>query len=353
MAGENPTPVGGDLASAPAANEHMTLSQGDDAIAEWLGDLGDEPDPAEETEGNDSADEPDATAKDETEDDTEALTEDVEDDDAEEPDTSSEYAEGRFAADNANVKLEDGTTISVAELKRNNLFQRDYSKKTEELAREREAVTAREQEFSQLQETLAQEREYVLWYAQTHMPQEPKAPEVSAQQDPMAWLQYQEQMRNYGQVVSAWQAMHQGKQAEEQRLAGETKAQMDARIAQERDALFSVYPALKDDKRRAEWFDETFSEAEKNYGFSKKEMAGIQDHRMLKVLRDANLYRRAKAKAPAVQKDVQSKPAMVQGSGRRQSPEAIAQRDSKKVFQRLRETGSERDADAAILKWLS
>lgn len=350
MAESQPTVTDDQASSAPVNDAPLSLREGDEAIAALLGDLGD-PEPAERTEGDESADP--VPESDEDDPDPDALSEDVDDvPDEDEPDASPEFAEGRFAADDAKVKLEDGTTISIAELKRNNLFQRDYSKKTEEVAREREAVKTKETELSQVNEQLAKERDYALFAIEHFAPPEPTRPALAASQDPMAWLQYQEDMGKYQVAVQAWQALHQGRQAETERTQKEQKAKHDAYITTERDALFNAIPVLKDDTKRTAWFEETWKDAGSFYGFTPDELNGITDHRVIKALKDATRYQKAKTKAPVIQQQVQAKPVMVQGSGKRQNPDAIAQRNSQATVQRLRETGSVRDADAALLKFL-
>ena len=63
--------------------------------------------------------------------------------DAEEGDGPDEIAAGgRFVSRDAKVRLDDGTVISVGDLARNNLYQRDYTRKTEELKAERETLKA-------------------------------------------------------------------------------------------------------------------------------------------------------------------------------------------------------------------
>jgi hypothetical protein len=242
--------------------------------------------------------------------------------------------------------------ISVADLKRNNLFQRDYSKKTEEVAREREAVTKAREEFSQLQAQIQQEREYALWYLEQNAPQEPKAPTVPSSVDPFAWVQYQEQVQKYNQVVTAWQAMHQGREAEKQRTEQEQKARQDAYLAEQRTNLFEKIPVLKDEKKRQEWFESAYRDTEKYYGIKPEELNNVTDHRFYVALKDALSLRRAKEKAPAVQKEVQSKPMMAQGSGRRPNPEAQAVREISGLRKQLRETGSTDAADAYLAQLL-
>lgn len=346
-----------DLANAaPVTSEAMSEAQAEDRLTALL-DGTPATDHAEDDNGNPDSDADEAVETDPDEDELDPayLPEDDEtvdpDEDTDGPD--AELKGGRFAPDTAKVTLEDGTVITVADLKRNNLFQRDYSKKTEEVAREREAVTKEREEFSQLQAQIQQEREYARWTIEQLAPQEPKRPELSAAQDPMSWLQYQEDMGKYQQVVSAWQAMHQGQEAEKQRQQQEQRQQLETIVAKEREALFSAIPILKDDNKRKAWFEGNWANAQKNYGFTAEELNGITDHRVLKALNDANKYQAARAKAPTVQKEVQARPTVAQGSGRRPNPEANARRETDGMRKRLRETGSEADAEALLAKIFS
>lgn len=353
---DSQTNASDDLANAaPVMSEALTDAQAEDRLTALL-DSNPIVDPAQENEGNTNsdADEDAPIDPDEDELDPADLPEDDEavstDENEDEPQT---YAKGKFASDDAQVTLEDGTVISVADLKRNNLFQRDYSKKTEEIAREREAVTKAREEFSQLQAQIQAEREYAQWTIEQLAPQEPKRPELSAAQDPMAWLQYQEDMGKYQTVVTAWQAMHQGKEAEAKRQQQEQQAKYGEYVAKERTALFEAIPVLKDDTKRKAWFEGNWANAQKNYGFTAEELNGITDHRVLRALNDANKYQAARAKAPTVQKEVQARPTVAQGSGRRPNAEASARRETDGLRKQLRETGSEAAAEALIAKMFS
>jgi len=354
---DSQTNASDDLANAaPVMSEALSEAQAEDRLTALL-DGTPETDHADEDEGKDDSDADEAAVTDPDEDqlDPADLPEDDEtveaDEDTDGPDT--ELKGGRFAPDTAKVTLEDGTVITVADLKRNNLFQRDYSKKTEEVARKGEALTKEREEFSQLQAQIQQEREYARWTIEQLAPQEPKRPELSAAQDPMAWLQYQEDMGKYQTVVTAWQAMHQGQEAEKQRQQQAQQAQLSQIIAKEREALFNAIPILKDDNKRKAWFEETWQDAGSFYGFTAEELNGITDHRVLKALKDATRYQKAKAKAPTVQKEVQARPTVAQGSGRRPNPEASARRETDGMRKRLRETGSEADAEALLAKIFS
>lgn len=343
-----------DLApDAPVVSEALSEAQADDRLTALLGG-NPETDPAKEEEGKSDAGNPEDNPPEEDEIDPSLIPEDDEPVvDEENPDAPQEYAGGRFASDDAKVTLDDGTVISVAELKRNNLFQRDYSKKTEEIARERETVTKEKAEFSQLQAQVQQEREFALWYLEQNAPQEPKPPTASVENDPFAWVKYQEQVQRYNQVVNAWNAMHQGREADKQRSEQEQKAKYESYVAEQRTALFEKMPVLKDDGKRKAWFDTAYRDAEKFYGITPADLNNVTDHRFFVALNDALRLKRAQTKAPVVQKEVQAKPMMAQGSGRRPNPEAQAQREINGLGKQFRQSRSTDDADALLTSLLS
>lgn len=344
-----------DLApDAPVVSEALSEAQADDKLTALLGG-NPETDLANEEEGNSEAEtnEEDAPSEEEEIDPSLIPEDDEPVADEEETNASQEYAGGRFASDDAKVTLDDGTVISVAELKRNNLFQRDYSKKTEEVARERDAVTKEREEFSQLQAQVQQEREYALWYLEQNAPQEPKPPTVAVENDPFAWVKYQEQVQRYNQVVTAWNALHQGREAEKQRAEQEQKTKYQSYVSQQLNSLVEKMPALKDDSKRKAWFESAYRDAEKFYGISSEDLNNVTDHRFYVALNDALRLKRAQTKAPAVQKEVQAKPKMAQGSGRRPNPEAQAQREINGLGKQFRQSRSASDADAYLTTLLS
>lgn len=277
----------------------------------------------------------------------EEEAEDVGTEDAEETDGSDEpeIKGGRFAPDSAKVTLDDGTVITVADLKRNNLFQRDYTKKTTELTAEREQVTALKSEVDQYAQSLNQSREYLAWYAETHLPKDPGRFAGDPVRDPVAYMQWQQQRDTWLEHQQAYQAFQQQKADDDQRKSGETQKQAQARIKREQEALFSKIPVLKDPKKGQEAWN-TLVTGAADFGFSPEEVNGLTDHRFALVLRDALAYRRIKAAAPKVQEKVRQ-PAPVR-PGKRAAPDARESQGRKVRSERLRNSGSFEDGVAAL-----
>jgi hypothetical protein len=319
----------------------------DSAIAGLSGilkddDLPEQADPVEENEEQEQAADVEA-------DDAEAEAEDVEQEDAEDEDGSEEpeIKGGRFAPDTAKVTLDDGSVITVADLKRNNLFQRDYTKKTTELKAEREAFDAERQEVSQFAQSLAEFRDYVAWYAEQNMPKPPEQFKGDPANDPMGYMQWQHQMQQWQQHQQAYQVFQQNKEQEGQKKAGESHAQMQARLQTERDNLFNAWPVLKDPEKGKQAWDGLVNGATQYYGIQPDEVNGLVDHRQALILRDALAYRKLKDAAPTVKADVR-KPALQ--DGRRASSKAPTQQ--RVQSERFNQTRSIDDA-VAVLKTLN
>lgn len=335
--------------SAPAAEPDVTTPQTYDEQVEDISNLlGDpetdlpEDDQDEAAATTEEADEVDPLFADEEE------AEDVGTEDAEAPDGSDEpeIKGGRFAPDSAKVTLDDGTVITVADLKRNNLFQRDYTKKTTELTAEREQVTALKSEVDQYAQSLNQSREYLAWYAETHLPKDPGRFAGDPVRDPVAYMQWQQQRDTYLEHQQAYQTFQQQKADDDQRKSGETQKQAQARIKREQEALVKALPILKDPVKGQEAWNTLVRGATEHYGFSAEEVNGLIDHRMPLVLRDALAYRRIKAAAPKVQEKVRQ-PAPVRPGKR--APTDTRETQGRQVrSERLRNSGRFEDGVAAL-----
>lgn len=326
----------------PVSDAAVSAKDGATDIESILGDdlLGEDPEAGDEAQ---TAAETDPLA--------ESDAEDVVDDGDGATNGSPENLKGgQFAPDTAKVKLEDGTVITVADLRRNNLFQRDYSKKTEEVAREREVITKEKADVAQVSQKISEEREFLIWFAEQHIPKKPDFPTVGYDQDPMAHLKYQADKQGYDQMVESWRAFKNGQAQDEQRKAGETQQQAQQRAQKEVQTLFEKVPMLKDNKKAKSFFDALAQGGAEYYGLTEDEIATAakQDHRNILALADALRFRRAKSQAPAVQKELAAKPKLVRGTTQRSGPNANAQRLRAVSSERLKQTGSLRDGIAAI-----
>lgn len=345
---ENDLPAAGTVDDTP-----LSIAQGEEAIGNLLdgalaGDLASEvseqkPDAVQQDAGSEEDGELDGLVIDE-------------EDAGGEPDASeeSEFKGGRFASDDAKVKLEDGTTISVAELKRNNLFQRDYSKKTAELSEQRKQLETESRQFTEHVNSIVQQREVILTLAQELLPQEPVLP--TDPNDPIAYVEYRQAKDVWDQKMGKLHGLWQAKQQEEQTLTQKQAQQQQQALESEKEKLFEAIPRLKDEAKRKAFLTDAVEIGTSVYGLTPQDIVGISDHRVMRVLADALAYRKAIAKRdtsqPAADTAQQSRQPRIPPQ-QRMSAQTPQQRDSRNAFERLRQSGSARDAEAALMSFIT
>lgn len=270
------------------------------------------------------------------------LSEDVEDSDGDKNEDGSDEPEikgGRFAPDTAKVTLEDGTVITVADLKRNNLFQRDYTRKTTELAAEREQITARATEVDQQAQSLAQLAERLQHFSQTYLPAPPPAFEGNSATDPYGYMQYMEQKEKYNVAYGQYMAIEQERQRLIEAQQHEQAAMSAKAIETEFATLRSKDAFFSDATKVRSFLEEASTKGAEWWGLTPERIGRMQTAEEFLILRDALRYRKALAKAPEAMARVQAKPAMARGS-KRSDPNARVSRDQQARSEQLRKSGS-------------
>ncbi len=247
---------------------------------------------------------------------------------------------GRFVSPSGKVKLADGTTTTIAELTAGHLRQSDYTRKTQEVSEARKALEARQRQTDELTQQLQTQYQQVNWWLAQTKPERPKA---SAIEDPLAHVQYREQMDRWDEANKYWTAEFD---KSSKALKTQQQESYQNHLRSESEALFKAVPALRDPGRR----DAFVTEAAKvmaDYGIKREEIAGLTDHRMILILRDAVKYRRLQSKTATVQADLGNKPPVLRGSKRNQ-PTTKEQSKQRQRTERLLETGSFQDGMAAL-----
>lgn len=278
---------------------------------------------------------------DDTDNGEDAEGEDSEDSDDESPDGDDDGPElkgGRFAPHSAKVRLPDGRTTTVDELMQGNLRQSDYSRKTESLARERDEFKADRERFNQTFQELEGQRQFVAAALEQWKPQPPEN-----RDDPVAWVEYQQREHSWNQWQAYLQTNLQQSQAKVQAAQAD---EMKKRIEKEQERLYQAIPAMSDPAKRQRIGAELMRFAGAEYGFSPEEIGNLVDHRMIRVLFDLHQAKARSAKAPEAVKRIAQKPKVVRGSNRSNDGKNGAKRSR---IERLRETGSARDAEAALM----
>lgn len=261
---------------------------------------------------------------------------DDEDTDSEEDD-DTQAPKDDFATDVAKIKLDDGSVVTVAELKKGHLRVADYTRKTMEVAQERQAVEEHKSRVSSLEAALIQQREFVASLASQFIPQPPD--EEFLHSDPYGYMIAK---AAYDKDMQKLQMLQQQRDEAAQRQQHETAEQQKVRLEAERVALYEAMPDLKDPKRMEQFQSDVKNVFLKHYGFTLEELDGA-DHRMAKVIRDSIKYQKLLAKRSETKAKVEDKPP-VMPSGRRRSAEGQQQTERQRNMERLTKTGSFKDA---------
>ncbi len=326
MSETNPAPAAGN--DAP-----LTFDDGADALLDLLPDP--ETDLTEKDQGQQEAtDEPEVEGEEAETEETEEATEEEE---GEEKDGPEGYESGKFAADTANVRLKDGSVISVQDLKRGFLSQKSFTQGTQENARERESLTSQKAEVEQYARSLQEQRDFLLQVSQQFLPQPPDDALLDASSPSYDPLRYMSLKADYEKRYGQLSQLHNATQAEQARMTQEQAKQQKELRDRETKLLVEAMPELnKPEVYKKFWTEAVDTMGE--YGFSQEEMNASIDHRLYRVFRDLAAYRRARKNLPNVKQAVQSKPVLT--GKKRMDPKVKTSREHQARSEQLRATGS-------------
>lgn len=320
--------------SVDASPVSMSFDEGVSAIENLLGDVP-ETDSVEDAKAKPAAEVTEPPVGDEDD----ALLSALDDGNEGEPENAEPVAPAAVP-DTATVTLEDGTTISIADLKTNHMFQRVFTKKTEELKAERIALHEDHQrKVSEAENEIRQKRDLILENYHLIVPKEPSY-------DPNDPVGYIEDMAHYQERMKMLNSLWQQKQQEEQKTTEQQQAEMAEFMAAQKQLLVQKLPHLKDDGKREAFKKDIADIGGTVYGVTPEEVSQIADARYMQILHDAIAYQKLKAKAATVQKQVVAKPKLVQQQ--RMAPQTIQERDRQGRFESLRKSGSIDAAARAI-----
>lgn len=222
--------------------------------------------------------------------------------------------------------------VKLSELLESPMFKDDYTRKSMALADERKEQDRRVAEVSQKEQQL--EELLKTWAVSPDAePDWQRLAQTATPQDyNLARARWDDRKRKSDMARAQYMEL------QERTLA--------ARVEAERAALLSAAPEWAVPERFAE-DGRKIVETGKTYGFTDQELAGVVDHRMLLVLRDAAAYRELKAKKPEVSKKVETASISLRpGSKPQGQQDGDAAR--RKQMDRLKATGRIEDAISLI-----
>lgn len=242
------------------------------------------------------------------------------------------------------VKVEGGGSevkkVSLKDLESGYMMQSDYQRKTAELARARETMT---QEVQKTVEPMRQQYIQNLQQLQTVV-QSLVMPELQGVNlEQLA----SENPAEYVKVTAKFQKVQQALQQAQWAQQQEAQRAFQQQAEESRQILSDPVRGIPG------WSNEVYqgiiSEGSRSYGFSPEEVAGVVDHRMIKVLHDALQYQKISKSKPIVEKKVSVAPKVLKPGAPTSGAETQA-KEVKDLRARVKKSGDIKDAAALYQK---
>ena len=236
----------------------------------------------------------------------------------------------------------DGKDVEVAEdeLLKGYSRQQDYTKKTMEVAAQRQQL---DQAANQMQQERNQYQAQLQQLTQALGQQLSNQPDWNAllENDP---IEYLKQQHLFQERQVAYQKASQEQARTQEQTQIEQAKYMQQMLFTEREQLLANLPSWSD-TAKASTEQAAISKHLIERGFSKEQVAQITDHKTVILAREAMLYRQMVAKAKETTKKVEALPPRMQKPG---APRATDGRTAD--MQALKKSGSVADATAMFEK---
>jgi hypothetical protein len=332
---DNSTPQGTDLYSAQNAIRSMLTPQEDnvatdDALEAEAAQVED----AEMPEGQE--DEYEAQADNSAVEGSESDLDDDEDDDGD-----------QYGTLDLSTTIEvDGEEKTIEELRSGFLRQKDYTRKTQELAEGRKAVEAQYQEIERERAEYAQLLPAMAERIQQAAEQEPDW-DTLYDTDPVMAAKAERQWRKEQEARTAQLQAVQAEQQRMQQIAAQKQEHMQqSYLEQQRHILPDIIPEWRDKKVAA-----TEATQIRDFllgeGFSEQDVSGMSNATLVKLARKAMLYDRGETRANEVKaKPKKPRTKTLKSGSRASQPKRTSA--AQEAQNRARKTGRVNDAAAAI-----
>ena len=332
---DNSTPQGTDLYSAQNAIRSMLAPQEDNVTTDDALEA--------ETAQVDDAEMPDGQEEEyEAQADNSPVEGSESDLDGEDDDDGDQYG----SLDLSTTIEVDGEEITIEELRSGHLRQKDYTRKTQELAENRKAMEAQYQEIERERAEYAQLLPAMAERIQQAAEQEPDW-DTLYDTDPVMAAKAERQWRKEQEERVAQLQAVQAEQQRMQQIEAQKREQMQqSYLEQQRQILPDIIPEWRDKKVAA-----TEATQIRDFllgeGFSEQDVSGMSNATLVKLARKAMLYDRGETRANEVKAKPKKPRAKILKSGSRASqPKRTSA--AQEAQNRARKTGRVNDAAAAI-----
>jgi hypothetical protein len=356
-AGVGSTPSGTAPTTTPPPVPNLTQSEVEDRVAAAFMDSLDEStqDAGEASEQDKAkAPEPDeGSTEAEAEPDADEAEAEPDEGEAEDETDDEEQAAKpkKQPGDDVTVKLDDGTQVTLRELKRGFLRQSDYTRKTQEAAEIRKAAEAQREALSTVAEQQKQAFEVAAALIREQIPDLPD--KSLLQTNPQHYLMIKEAredaQRKLHDLAVAYQQSQEGvkAQAEAQKKAQaeRERKELDDLKRTEYQALVKVMPKLGTEEGRKAFLTEATEIGGKVYGITPEQIGNIISHVEVRILHDAIQWRKLQSQKMQAVSKAQSAPPMKPAP--RQAPGQRSKAKQEQALNTLRNAGSTEDARMA------
>lgn len=228
---------------------------------------------------------------------------------------------------------------------------RDYSQKTEAVARARDSIIAQAQQQAMAAQFQGQAWEDItaIRALDSRLDEYNKVDWATAfDTDPFNALKLKEQRDQLREQRNAKVAEFQAKR--QQFEAGQAQAAQQ-RLAAEQAALLNKLPEWRNTEQATKEQREIANTLAQSYGFNEAEIAGLVDHRMVMVARDAMKYRMLQANKTAKVQQVRTAPPVIK-PGAQQDKGKVEARSDLKQFREAGRKGEHRTQEQLLEKML-
>lgn len=259
-----------------------------------------------------------------------------------EEDTSEEASSA--ITDDTKIKLDDGSELSIGEIKKGYLRQADYTKKTQELAAEKAQLGTMEQAKVEIRNQSLNEIGKIKHQLATHWKYNF---DINWQQlaadDPYEYAQKKEQAATFESQVQQLAQLETALKQENERIEREAFVANQQRA---REEIVQKFPEFGN-KETATPILKGMTKYLSDNGFSKEEIEGIADSRVLSILYSAYKARTTAQAVPAAKAAIADKPKISAPVNR---PHGNSKTEAtRKTFT---DTGTVEDAAAMIMQML-
>jgi hypothetical protein len=240
----------------------------------------------------------------------------------------------------------DGEEKTIEELRSGFLRQKDYTRKTQELAENRKAMEAQYQEIERERAEYAQLLPAMAERIQQAAEQEPDW-DTLYDTDPVMAAKAERQWRKEQEARTAQLQAVQAEQQRMQQIAAQKQEQMQqSYLEQQRHILPDIIPEWRDKKVAA-----TEATQIRDFllgeGFSEQDVSGMSNATLVKLARKAMLYDRGETRANEVKaKPKKPRTKTLKSGSRASQPKRTSA--AQEAQNRARKTGRVNDAAAAI-----